>query len=40
MNATEEMSALNRDFKKFLDENKAEYPVWQELEKECGRHLK
>ncbi len=40
MNAEDEMSALNRDFKKFLDESKAEYPVWQELEKECGRYLK
>ena len=40
MNAVDEMSALNRDFKKFLDEAKAEYPVWQELEKECGRYLK
>ncbi len=40
MNAADEMSALNRDFKKFLDEAKAEYPVWQELEKECGRYLK
>ena len=40
MNAVDEMSALNRDFKKFLDEAKAEYPVWQELEKECERYLK
>ena len=36
MNAVEEMSALNRDLKRFFDENGAEYPVWKELEKECG----
>ena len=40
MNAAGEMSALNSDFKKFMDENGAEYPVWQELEKECGKYLK
>ncbi len=40
MNAVDEMSALNRDLKQFFDENGAEYPVWQELEKECGRYLK
>ena len=40
MNAVDEMSALNRDMKKFLDENGAEYPTWCELEKECGRYLK
>lgn len=39
MNAVDEMSALNRDLKKFYDENGAEYPVWQELEKETGRYL-
>ncbi len=39
MNAVDEMSALNRDIKKFFDENKAEYPIWRELEKECGRVL-
>ena len=40
MTAADEMSALNSDFKKFMDENGAEYPVWQKLEKECGRYLK
>lgn len=40
MNAVDEMSALNSDFKKFMDESGAEYPVWQELEKECGKYLK
>lgn len=40
MNAVDEMSALNRDLKKFFDENSAEYSIWQELEKECGRYLK
>ena len=39
MNATEEMSALNRDIKQFFDEMGAAYPVWQSLEKECGRYL-
>lgn len=40
MNATDEMSALNRDLKQFFDENGAKYTVWTELEKECGRYLK
>ncbi len=40
MNAAEEMSALNRDLKEFFDKNKAEYPVWKELEKECGNYLR
>lgn len=39
MNAVEEMSALNRDLKKIFDKNGAEYPVWQELEKEAGKYL-
>ena len=40
MNAIDEMSALNRDLKAFFDANGAEYPVWLELEKECGKYLK
>ena len=40
MNATDEMSALNRDLKAFYDENGAQYPVWKSLEAECGRYLK
>lgn len=40
MNAVDEMSALNSDFKKFMDENGAEYQVWRELENECGKYLK
>ena len=40
MNAVEEMSALNRDIKRFFDENGAAYPVWQALEKEAVRYLK
>ena len=40
MNAIDEMSALNRDLKKFFDENGAAYPVWQELEKETGDYLR
>ena len=39
MNATDEMSALNRDIKRFFDENGAAYPVWQALEAEAGRYL-
>ena len=39
MNATEEMSALNRDIKQFFEKNGAEYPVWQALEKECEGYL-
>ena len=39
MNAIDEMSALNRDLKKFFDENGAAYPVWQVLEAEAGRYL-
>ena len=39
MNAVDEMSALNRDLKKFFDENGAVYPVWQALEKESGKYL-
>ena len=40
MNAVDEMSALNRDIKRFFDENGAAYPVWQELEAEAGRYLR
>ena len=40
MNAVDEMSALNGDFKEFMDKNGAEYPIWKELEKECERYLK
>ena len=40
MNATGEMSALNRDLKQFFDAHGAEYPVWQALEGEAGRYLK
>ena len=39
MNAIDEMSALNRDLKKFFDANGAAFPVWQELEAEAGRYL-
>lgn len=39
MNAIDEMSALNRDIKRFFDENGVAYPVWQELEAEAGRYL-
>ena len=39
MNATGEMSALNRDLKQFFDKTGANYPTWQELEKEAGRYL-
>ena len=40
MNAVDEMSALNRDIKRFFDENGAAYPVWQALEAEAGRYLR
>lgn len=40
MNATDEMSTLNRDIKEFFDESSAIYPVWKELEKACGAYLK
>lgn len=40
MNAIDEMSALNRDLKEFFDKNNAKYPVWTELESECGKYLK
>ena len=40
MNAIDEMSALNRDLKRFYDENGAEYPVWKALEKDTGGYLK
>ena len=39
MNAVDEMGALNRDLKHFFDENGADYPVWRELEAECGRYI-
>lgn len=39
MNATDEMSALNRDLKQFFDKNGAKYPVWLELEKEAEGYL-
>lgn len=39
MNAVEEMSALNWDIKQFFDENGADYPVWQALERHAGRYL-
>ena len=37
MNATDEMSALDRDLKRFYDEHGASYPVWKELE--AGKYL-
>lgn len=40
MNATDEMSALNRDLKQFFEKNGATYPVWKELEQEAGKYLK
>ena len=40
MNAVDEMSALNRDIKRFYDEQGADYPVWRELEKDAGKYLR
>ena len=39
LNAVDEMSALNRDLKQFFDAQGAQYPVWQALEKDCGKYL-
>ena len=39
MNAVGEMSALNRDIKRFFDEYGADYPTWRALEAEAGRYL-
>ena len=39
MNAVGEMSALNRDLKRFFDEYGADYPAWRALEAEAGRYL-
>ena len=40
MNAIDEMSALNRDLKRFFEEHGASYPVWQALEREAGKYLR
>ena len=40
MNAVDEMNALNRDLKRFFDENGGTYPVWCQLEREAGRYLR
>lgn len=40
MNATDEMSALNRDLKQLFDQTGTAYPVWKSLEQECGGYLK
>lgn len=40
MNAVDEMSALNRDLKRFFDEAGAQYPVWKALEAKSARYLK
>ena len=40
MNAIDEMSAMNRDLKRFFEEHGAGYPVWQELEQEAGKYLR
>ena len=39
INAVDEMGALDRDMRRFFDQNGADYPVWQALEAECGRYL-
>ncbi len=39
MNAVDEMSALDRDLKRFFEEAGADYPVWQALEREAGKYL-
>ena len=40
MNAVDEMSALDRDLKRFFDENGAEYPVWRGLERDAAKYLR
>ena len=40
MNATDEMSALDRDLKALFDAQGAEYPVWQSLERDAKKYLK
>lgn len=40
MNAVDEMSALDRDLKRFFDEVGADDPVWQALEREAGKYLR
>lgn len=36
----QDLPALNRDLKRFFEENGEKYPVWQEHEKEAGKYLK
>ena len=40
MNAVDEMSALDRDLKRFFEEAGADDPVWQALEREAGKYLR
>ena len=40
MNAVDEMSALDRDLKRFFEEVGADDPVWQALEREAGKYLR
>ena len=39
MNAVGEMSALNRDLKRFFDEHGSDYPAWRALEQDAGKYL-
>lgn len=40
MNAVDEMSALNRDLKRFYDATGAEYPVWRVIEQSAEQYLR
>lgn len=40
MSAVDEMSALNRDIRKFFDDTGAKYATWKSLEQECGQYLR
>ena len=40
MDAVDEMSALDRDLKRFFEEVGADDPVWQALEREAGKYLR
>lgn len=39
LGATEEMSALNEDLKRFFDAHRSNYPVYRKLERWAGNHI-
>lgn len=40
MNAVDEMSALNRDMRRFFEEVDAPYEAWKQVEKTAAKYLK